>query len=531
MSHNKWFYIDSQGKELFQKRFDEASPFQIVEGNLSLVARVRNGDLWGIIDAGGEWLVKPQYSSLYTYHAGLARAEDPQSGLFGYINLQGKEVIPCQFEDADSFEHGYAVIRMYSNDIWMNAAIDSCGKVIIAYTSNTLEILSEKSWCLMRQGKRYLYDFKGRPVLKKGYDFINELEPGLYIVRDDNQEFLLDQSENILSPLCDLIHPFDSNLLAIAERSEDTTDSTRMIYTLIDKQGRQLSPWCDRITAWTNELYRLSQDTDSDTAQEWLIDSTGRAVSEKYSGIDNMSEGIARVYDLKSFNYGYIDLRGRPLTPMVYTEADYFSEGKAAVRIVNEAYYIDTNGQALFGKVFRHTESFSEDRAQIYVKPGQSTYIDQYGELITQTFYYDTHYFKHGRGRVEKDGKTAFVDKQGNIISDWYDEAGDFHETAPDNKKYMALVRKGTKYGFIDYDGHLKIPCVYDLAFDYSFGVSLVKGDINDESSWGYIDDNGKTLLPLKYRNLDRFESYIKSVRIEYDKLILINNKGEKISE
>jgi uncharacterized membrane protein YhaH (DUF805 family) len=69
-----------------------------------------------------------------------------------------------------------------------------------------------------------------------------------------------------------------------------------------------------------------------------------------------------------------------------------------------------------------------------------------------------------------------------------YDNVDDFSEG-------LALVELNGKYGYIDDTGTEVIPLKYDGAWDFSEGMSLVllKG------KYGYIDKTGKEVIPLKY--------------------------------
>lgn len=65
-----FFFIDHQGQKVFGREFDEAYAFH--EG----AAAVRVKDKWGLIDKTGNFVIKPKYVLLGSFHSGLAAAAE-----------------------------------------------------------------------------------------------------------------------------------------------------------------------------------------------------------------------------------------------------------------------------------------------------------------------------------------------------------------------------------------------------------------------------------------------------------------------
>jgi hypothetical protein len=59
-------------------------------------------ELFGMLSVTGKVVIEPKYENLDLFsEEGLARFED--HGLWGFVNEQGKEVIPAQYEVVKSF--------------------------------------------------------------------------------------------------------------------------------------------------------------------------------------------------------------------------------------------------------------------------------------------------------------------------------------------------------------------------------------------------------------------------------------------
>lgn len=95
------------------------------------------------------------------------------------------------------------------------------------------------------------------------------------------------------------------------------------------------------------------------------------------------------------------------------------------------------------------------------------------------------------------------IDKQGNIVASsrqypQYDIA--LAHNFSDGRALFA-TREG-KYGYIDTQGKIIVPPLYDRAYDFYDGVALV-GITNPQGATGYqlIDRNGKAVLPIQLNN------------------------------
>ncbi len=118
----KWGYVNGTGQLVINPQFDYAEEFH--EGRAlvclgkpcdfwdaySTSPTTPNNSLWGFIDASGKVVVTPQYPVASAFNEGLAavctgdcgsKPTKPHSR--GYINKDGKVVIPMQFGGASNF--------------------------------------------------------------------------------------------------------------------------------------------------------------------------------------------------------------------------------------------------------------------------------------------------------------------------------------------------------------------------------------------------------------------------------------------
>lgn len=84
---------------------------------------------WGLIDDTGAWKVKPTYSDMRLYGAGLAAALDSSSGMWGYIDQNGNWAIEPQFSDTRPFNDYGAVAQDAQTSFW--GVLNRQGKWIV----------------------------------------------------------------------------------------------------------------------------------------------------------------------------------------------------------------------------------------------------------------------------------------------------------------------------------------------------------------------------------------------------------------
>ncbi|MDO4728584.1 MAG: WG repeat-containing protein [Bacteroidota bacterium] len=73
----------------------------------------------------------------------------------------------------------------------------------------------------------------------------------------------------------------------------------------------------------------------------------------------------------------------------------------------------------------------------------------------------------------------------------------------------LILVSKNDKFGFVNHQGKIKIPLIYDAAWDFSFGLAAVK----QKDKWGFINEKGKVAIPFRYDYADYFSEKIAPIK------------------
>ena len=130
--------------------------------------------------------------------------------------------------------------------------------------------------------------------------------------------------------------------------------------------------------------------------------------------------------------------------------------------------------------------------------------------------------FHEGRAWFYKNEKYGFIDKMGNVIvpAKYYSVA--------DFKEGRAWVANEDNHdhawcGYIDLDGKEVVPIKYRVpleegykAISFSEGLAAVqmRTDNDDSPFYGYIDKMGNEVIPAKFRNVEDFKNGIDEVKV-----------------
>ena len=118
----KYILIDTQCNQVGSQSWDDVDAF-----NGDLYAAVKVGNKWGYIDVTGQEVVPCQYTNAKSFSNGFAAIE--RNGKWGYIARDTfEEVIECQFEDANDFSDGGSAF-IYKNGVWTLLKIYRLSKI------------------------------------------------------------------------------------------------------------------------------------------------------------------------------------------------------------------------------------------------------------------------------------------------------------------------------------------------------------------------------------------------------------------
>ncbi len=274
-------------------------------------------------------------------------------GMAGYINAEGRLLIPVQYDYAGDFRNGVAVVEAESR----MHIIDKTGKRLSEPYGVILWM--KNGYFAANNGGNFDYvlgylpdglygflDRRGKALTGVIYEWMEEynddgvarvIENGNYNVVDTMGRTLIDREYAV-------IQPFSEEMAAVnigGEYDELSGSTIKGEWGYIDKFGKLVIPVVyDDGMPFSEGLAMVLKDS-----AIYYIDIKGKEVIS-LAGYDfggNFKDGLALV--LKDGLYGYIDKTGRIVIPLEYTEATSFGDGLARVGDGYTRWIINTNGE------------------------------------------------------------------------------------------------------------------------------------------------------------------------------------------
>lgn len=246
---------------------------------------------------------------------------------------------------------------------------------------------------------------------------------------------------------------------------------------------------------------------------------------------------------LRSGKWGYIDKTGAIVISPQFDAANFFYEGRAAIRVKDLWGYIDTSGRMAVPPRFALPSRFSDGLASVRWKNRDSTkeisgYIDTTGRVVItcDAADPDRHLTASRCGRAFSGGYSAeaievfrCLDEPGNpkeypckakLIDRWgyYDKTGNLAIPGPfasGTGRFVdglaAVARHGDPtVGFINFSGSFVIPPRFEQAGFFSEGLAAVR----TATGWGFIDPAGRVVIESRFQSVSEFSEGMAAARL-----------------
>ena len=290
-------------------------------------------------DTLGNVVTKPQEGLCGDFHEGLAYTHRiTKQGYFcGYINKQGKMVIPLKYKDAGNFINGFAKV---STDFWKQGMINTKGEEIIPCMYPSVDVIGKNGLhkvtdtignigCFNESGEMvYPCEYSNIAFLKNGNIYFAKRGKGKFIRTTKNDTIWLNQYREI---------DFNMNDTLAKVRNDQN------LYGLIDMNGIEVIPCEYRFLGYFNNE-GWSEFNAIDGTAGW-IHYSGKKITMDLDRKQNFSEGLASIRKKGENLYGYINTDGDIVIPPRFLHANPFTCGFAYVCTQQHDWvYIDKQG-------------------------------------------------------------------------------------------------------------------------------------------------------------------------------------------
>ncbi len=180
-----------------------------------------------------------------------------------------------------------------------------------------------------------------------------------------------------------------------------------------------------------------------------------------YSEANKFANGLAAVKDPQTELWGYIDADGNYAIEPQFKDAYSFSDNGLAAVCDNSTWmwgYIDKSGKYVIDPQYTEVNSFIDDRAFICFERGMWTMIDENGKVVGDHVFNKIYDFSEGIAVVDLNGLYGYIDKSGEYVLEPYaEDLSSFKNGRAFRKDY------GGGYAMIDTSMNSLTEYIYDL--------------------------------------------------------------------
>lgn len=355
-----------------------------------LVNEFENEDVAFVIDKNGKYALmnnKGNFLTEFIYNSICGGSEEGffevrRKGKHGHIDINGKEVVPCIYDDGSYFSEGAAAEYLNGKcgmvDCFNRTIIPFEYEDICVCKNNLINAKKNGKWGLINKYNEVIVDFQ--------YDEIDcwcTRECCAYPARKGDKWGIIDRYNNIIE---DFIYD-DAQLISDNEDNagefvQVIKDKRRAIYSTKKKEFITDFDYSffgyfsdDRISAHKNDKVGFL-DTNGEVIIPFVYDSS-RILDEEFS------EGLCVVY--KDDKAGMIDAEGNIIIPFTYKKLYSCHEGMiCAKNDKNDYSFLNRKGKVVipFGKYYCHSTSFNNGLIPVWSKETGDVYIDKQGEIV-----------------------------------------------------------------------------------------------------------------------------------------------------
>ncbi len=483
----KWGYLNHDGKAVIAAQWDEAKPF------CNGTARVRSGANWGFIDSSGKILIEPKWSEAGDFADGLAavRPGGDANGAWQFIRVDGSNAFPgkkgYRFLLSERFKDPIPKFRM-----GLVPAVKPGGKDYVL-----IDPKGQERWV-----SEYNLDYReSEPNLPVGISR-HYLGSRNYRNRFGNykSEWALHGSDG-KCVISGVTEDFE-----VGTESFPWSEPTQ--YGLMDLTGKILvEPKWDRATILTESLVEVAVN-----GRSGLVDSQGKSVLEpEWNDISFLDNGIICARTSTQKQHFWPD--GRPLIPAELKDAtivDTYGDDAVLRRpMANNTFEwilcergtgqhrtIGTDGKLYWNSSLSKygllwIEDASTKRWSLINRNGNP--LGHFSETKPSAWFFD-----EGFGVGTRDSGKIHINPEGKAI------VGPISQDAGLFSHGLAAVKRNGKWGFINSQGRLVIPCQWEqVRRFYSApgvaGAPVTAAVMAPSGKWGFITIKGKTIGSIEW--------------------------------
>ncbi|GAA0719572.1 hypothetical protein GCM10008905_07800 [Clostridium malenominatum] len=293
--NNYWGIINKQGREVVPFKYDSISEFS--EGRAVVIDK----EGFKVIDERGTVITNKAYNYIGSYSDGravFANANEGGNYIYGYLDLEGKEVIGAKYEEARDFKEGKAIVKIKEGQY---ALVDRNGNVINTYNHAFVGNLGDGLLPFQNEiaGKYGYIDISGKVVLEPRFSLALPFyrDRAIVNVSEDyiNKYGLIDKrGDYIIKPEYNDINDLGEDRYAVGKAIRPEEPFVGSIYAIACVYGKFFTNFIYNTVA----SYKNGVASASNNSYTFFIDKSGNIARNlpmvKGSGTLEIMDGLIR---------------------------------------------------------------------------------------------------------------------------------------------------------------------------------------------------------------------------------------------
>ena len=368
--------LNSKNEEIFTQ-YNQVEPLQVVDKNgqvsyISNALKVQKDGKYGFIDLDGNELQPCQYDSISTLEGKQDVIKVQKDGKYGLVDVKGKELIPIQYADIKTLKADDTTNYLVQNDEGKYGIVSNSNQVVLEPNYDEIKDVYTSNYYVVQQGEaEKLIRKDGTDVLTTGFDEITG------ILKNEENGVIFKQNEK---------------------------------YGIMNMSGEvTLNPTYDDLKEAKTGIFIAKQG-----GKYGIIDLTGaEKLGFTYQSLNYYEKADLYVGEDENFNNSIINGNFEVKQTGILIDVDE-EEGYFELRQDDANKYYDFS----FNEK-KESDIFKTRTLFVSKKDGKYGFVDKDGNVVVDYIYDDaTSQNNFGYAAVKKDGKWGSIDDKGTVIQE-----------------------------------------------------------------------------------------------------------------
>lgn len=366
--------LNSKNEEIFTQ-YDQIEAIQVVDNNnqvsyISNVLKVQKDGKYGLINLDGKELQPCQYDEVSSLQGIQDIIKVQKDGKYGLVNAEGKEIVSTQYADIQGLDKDNTSNFIVMNDAGKYGIVNNNNEMVPTNYEQIKNIYSNNYYVVQKDGNEILVKKDGTEITLNGVDEIIEIlknEEGIIFTQGENYGVMNLASEVTIEPAYQDLKEAKTGLF-IAKQNDK--------YGIIDSQKAEKLGFI-------------------------------------YQNIDYYEKADLYVSEDESFNNSIIDNNFEVRQTGILVDIDE-EKGYFELRQNDEYIYYNFNFETK-----KDSEIFTNRTLFLSRKDGKFGFVDKDGNVVVDYIYDDaTEQNSYGYAGIKKDGKWGSINEKGSIIQE-----------------------------------------------------------------------------------------------------------------